>query len=187
MLYPNIHICIQHKTPAWIFESHFGRTTFKKFQILTCIPCGTPCLLSYLWYGTLGVPYRESIVITRQTEWESVVNETLSTRITPVDWKFANFALLHRTIKFGTELIQCALNRSNNHQITSHPFTHLTLQHIRMKVSQFLAAVLLLATAIPAVVAGGDNKDEDDDGFFYFQDDNDWSSSAIFPQSCIET
>jgi len=56
-----------------------------------------------------------------------------------------------------------------------------------MKVSQFLAAVLLLATAIPAVVAGGDNKDEDDDGFFYFQDDNDWSSSAIFPQSCIET
>jgi len=56
-----------------------------------------------------------------------------------------------------------------------------------MKYSQILATLLLLANALPFVSAGGDEQDEDDDGFFYFQDSNDWSDSAIYPQSCVET
>jgi len=55
-----------------------------------------------------------------------------------------------------------------------------------MKLGQFLAYLLIVATALPAVLAG-DNKKEDDDGFFYFQDDNDWSNSAIYPMSCVNT
>jgi len=54
-----------------------------------------------------------------------------------------------------------------------------------MKTTQYLmAALLLLATALPFALA---KDEEDDDGFFYFQDDNDWSESAIMPNSCIET
>lgn len=45
-------------------------------------------------------------------------------------------------------------------------------------------AAYFLATALPTVLA---KDQEDDDGFFYFQDDNDWSESAIYPMSCIET
>lgn len=56
-----------------------------------------------------------------------------------------------------------------------------------MKFIQVLATLLLFATALPFVSAGGDeDHDEDDDGLFYFQDSNDWSNSAIYPQSCVE-
>jgi len=54
-----------------------------------------------------------------------------------------------------------------------------------MKIYQFFAALIAFAT-VPFIVANND-EDEDDDGFFYFQDDNDWSESAIYPMSCIET
>jgi len=56
-----------------------------------------------------------------------------------------------------------------------------------MKIYQFFAALLAFAT-VPSIFANNDNKDdEDDDGFFYFSDDNDWSDSAIYPMSCVET
>jgi len=54
-----------------------------------------------------------------------------------------------------------------------------------MKLYQYLAALLAFATLVPSILA--DSEDADDDGFFYFEDDIDWSQSAIYPQSCIET
>jgi len=55
-----------------------------------------------------------------------------------------------------------------------------------MKIFRLLVAyaAYFLVAALPAVLA---KDEEDDDGFFYFQDDNDWSESAIYPMSCIET
>lgn len=55
-----------------------------------------------------------------------------------------------------------------------------------MKIYQFFAVLLAFAT-VPSIFANNDEEDEDDDGFFYFQDDNDWSDSAIYPMSCVET
>lgn len=49
-------------------------------------------------------------------------------------------------------------------------------------------ALAMVATAPRGVWAGENkNKNQDDDGFFYFQDSHDWSQSAIYPMSCIET
>jgi len=56
-----------------------------------------------------------------------------------------------------------------------------------MKIFRLLVAyaAYFLVAALPTVLAK--DEEEDDDGFFYFQDDNDWSESAIYPMSCIET
>jgi len=54
-----------------------------------------------------------------------------------------------------------------------------------MKLYQYIAAFLAFATVVPCILAN--DGDEDDDGFFYFSDDVDWSQSAIYPQSCVET
>lgn len=55
-----------------------------------------------------------------------------------------------------------------------------------MNSSVLLAVLLLLSKNFHEVFAK-DDQDEDDDGFFYFEDNNDWSNSAIYPHSCINT
>eukprot|EP00557_Chaetoceros_sp_GSL56_P008666 CAMPEP_0176494400 /NCGR_PEP_ID=MMETSP0200_2-20121128/10074_1 /TAXON_ID=947934 /ORGANISM="Chaetoceros sp., Strain GSL56" /LENGTH=372 /DNA_ID=CAMNT_0017892151 /DNA_START=147 /DNA_END=1265 /DNA_ORIENTATION=- len=59
-----------------------------------------------------------------------------------------------------------------------------------MNLSHFFVIALAMFATVPGGVWAGENKNknqQDDDGFFYFENSHDWSQSAIYPMSCIET
>jgi hypothetical protein len=56
-----------------------------------------------------------------------------------------------------------------------------------MKLTQLLACLLIIASALP-FVKGKEEEENDDDGFFYFDDSStSWTDGGINPISCITT